>query len=402
VASLVLAALSFVWFGRARNDNLSVPSVVSFKEREIARQSFEQQYGRIADRMDVLSWLAEWYLTRKNLQNAVLCFQEIPTSHPSYGHMARFQQGRTLLILHRAAEAETQFRELIEAEEAAPEIEPKYLIDARQRLRHILEVELRFEERQSLLAGVVERGEADNFETVAYCFPSHLRWNGLQALEWIQEFYATDPAQPAIRVALGRYLTGQGKLQESQRILQDVVREFPTDLRAIAALIACFREADNSQEADRLMSTVAVRPARESWLMLQQRGEIALQHGQSGEALAAYELWIRGDRTCTAAWQGLANAARLSGDMSKRNAALKMVGGLGRIQNHLGKIIRNANDSNAFLDIADLCAEIDLNREGQILAQFVVRLEPRNRRALDTAKLFQARPQAAASDCATD
>src|SRR5262245_29552721 len=89
-----------------------LPANVTARDYQLAREGFEVKYGRRADRVDVLSYLAELQLSRDRLADAVACFEQVPTSHPQYGRMARFQQGRTLLTLHRAPEAEWQFREL--------------------------------------------------------------------------------------------------------------------------------------------------------------------------------------------------------------------------------------------------------------------------------------------------
>ena len=110
----------------------SLPGTVSEKEYRLAEEAFEVRYGREANRVDVMSWLAEWYLAHDRQHDAIQCFAEIDTSHPEYGHMARYQQGRTLLGLHQAPEAERQFRELIAAEAMTPRIETRYLVDARQ------------------------------------------------------------------------------------------------------------------------------------------------------------------------------------------------------------------------------------------------------------------------------
>lgn len=361
------------------------------KECEIARKSFEKQYGRSADRDDVLSWLAEWYLARNRLADAVICFAEIPSSHPVYGRMARYQQGRSLLTLHRAIDAEQQLRELIELEEITPTISQELLVDARQLLRHILEVELRFEERHLLLKGVVARGEADNFEVVAACFPSQLRWNGPQAIAWMDEFYSVDSTHTVMRIAKGRYLTGQGKLQEARQLLEAVIIESPLDLRALAALIACLTEADAPDEVDQLMARLPPSTARDPWLLLLQRGDHALRNGRAKEAMAAYERVIQSDRSSGQAWMGIANAAIPLGDMPKRAHALKMATGLGRIQNHLDKGLRQASDPNSFMDVADLCADLGMDREGWVMTEFARKFAPQNRRVLAHVELFKSR-----------
>ena len=383
---LSLGGIAVVWFCLIRAGRESLPPGVSARERELARRTFHQRQGRQPDRFDLLHVLAESYSTAGRLTDAVDCLGQIPTSHPLYGRMARYQQGRTLLALHRAADAERQARELIDLEEAAPELKPELLINLRQGLRHILEVELRFEERQALLKGVVERREATGFEIFAACFQSHLPWNGSQALQWIEEFHAADPQDPHIRIALGRYLTGRGKLLEARHMLEQVSRERPRDLQAAAALIACLREADAAEEVDRLTAALPPQSPQDPWLLLHQRGLHALENGQGKEAAAAYEQILQVDRTSNQAWQGLARASLLLDDAPRRSHALKMATGLGRILSKLAKGIDLPSDPNSFLEVADVCAEIGLDKEGWILTRFARQLDPRNPRALDAAK----------------
>ena len=374
--------------GSAREDPL--PAGVSPRDYELARESFEAKYGRKAERIDVVSWLAEWYLFRERLTEAVECFKAIPTSHPQYGRMARYQQGRTLLSLHRAVEAEQQFQELIRLEEASATIKPEYLIDARQRLRHILETELRFEERQQLLRGVIARGEADNFELMAYCFPTLLRWNGPGAMQWFDQFRKMSPDDRLLRIAHGRYLTGQGELDEARKVIEDVLREWPDDLSALASLLACLREADDVDELSRRMATLPVQSAQDPWLLLVQRGQYANQNGQPEVASSAFTQLLSQDRTCTEAWAGLAQAALLLNDVSKQNQALKMAAGLSRIQNRLGKITRSPDQPDSFLDVAELCAELALNREGRLFTGYARQLSPKNPRVLTVIKMLQS------------
>ena len=387
--ALGLSGLAVVWVCFGFGSQISLPPGVSNRERELARKTFRIQRGREAKRDDLLFVLAESYMSaERRLNDAVACLAEIPTSHPEYGRMARYQQGRTLLALHRATEAELQARELIALEESEPQISPELLINLRQGLRHILEVELRFEERHELLKGVIARKEATGFEIFAGCFPSHLPWNGSHALRWIEEFHQADPTDPLIRIALGRYLTGRGELKAARKILEDVAREYPQDLRATAALIACLRETDAPEEVDRRMTALPVQSPHDPWLLLLQRGIYALEQGRGQDAAMAYEQVLQQDRTSNQAWQGLARAAQLLGDAPRREHAIKMGTGLARILNKLAKGMERESDPNSYLDIADLCAEIGLDHEGFILTNFASKLEPHNPRVLKTLKKF--------------
>ncbi len=392
IAGLALLIASLSWRGTSAEPQL--PSVVTALEYQHAREAFELKYGRPANRMDVLSWLAEWNLSKKRPAEAIACFAEIPTAHPQYGRMARYQQGRTLLSLHRAIAAEEQFRELISAEESAPSIEPRFLVDARQRLRHILEVELRFEERQKLLSDVVERGEADYFEVIVFCFPSHLRWNGDDAVRWLEEFHNANPSDRLLNIAMGRYRTGQGKLAEARNLLEGVVRQSPSDLWATAAVVACLRESDDADAADRLLEALPPQLATDPWLLLLQRGAHALQNGRIDDAARAYDQLLAQDRTNTEAWLKRSMISRMQGDAEKQKRAIVVAAGLSRIQNHIGKGLKQPDDPNAFLDVADICVEIEFDTEGWILAKFAETLAPDNPRVVAMIKLLQTRKSA--------
>ena len=369
----------------------AIPAGMSAQEYRRAKDAFELKYGRPADVIDVLSWHAEWKLASDDPEQALLCFAAIPTSHPKYGHMARFQQATLLLKLHRAVEAEQQFRELIAAEEAAPALEPRLLINARENLRHILEVELRFEERQQMLAKVVERGEEGTFEAVVYSFPTVLRWNGPKSIHWLEEFHAASPRNSWLEIALGRYRTGEGRLDEARPILERIYQEEPTNLWAAAAFIACLVENDEGDRAREIMASLPPQSEGDPWQLLIQRGSFALQAGQPDAALAAYDEMIKQVRTSAEAWQGVALAAQLKNDSVRRAKALEMVAVLGRIQNHLGKPLQNAGDPNSYLDVADLCAEYHLWPEGALMVRSAIRTSPKNERVISATKLFRER-----------
>lgn len=387
VVAAVVGAIAF----SMRPADIRLPSVVTPRDSQRAREAFELKYGRPPDRLDILSWLAEWYLTQKHPNEAVACFAEIPTNHPVYGHMARLQQGRTLFRLHRVTEAELQLKELIAAEEASPQIEPEFLINARQQLRHILEVELRFEERHQLLKGVIDRGEDNAFEAVAGSFPTMLRWNGPDAIQWHAQFLAADPDNVWVKISHGRYLTGQGKADEARPILEAVVAEHPNNLRAISALVAALRESGDVDRADQLVLALPPRSRDDPWTLLLQRGHLAVQNGNLEEARNAFEQLQQSDTTSTEGWQGLALVSRLQNDIPRQTHANSMVNALGRIQNHLGKTTQDAENPNSFLDVADLCAEFQLIREGAVMARFAQRLAPDNDRVQRTVKAFRER-----------
>ena len=365
------------------------PSSVTTRDLQLAREAFELKYGRRPDRLDLLSWLAEWKAARKLPLEAIECFQRIPSAHPLYGPMARYQQGRILLNLHRAVEAEHQLREFLSLNIAS--IDHKYIVDARQCLRHILEVELRLEERHQLLQGVIDRAEDDTFEAVGGCFPNLLRWNGPEAIGWLEEFRANSPPDPFIEIAFGRYRTAQGRPQEARPVLDAVLRQQPENRYAIAALISCLKECGELDRAQELLRSLPAATPEDPWLLSLQRGTFALEEGRGRDAVAAFQQVIDQNRTCSEAWQGMSAAARLLEDEKTRTKAVQMIADLGRIQNHLGKGIQDSTNPNSFLDIADLCLEIPLIREGAVMARWAFRLAPDDPRVRSTVQLFRQR-----------
>jgi predicted Zn-dependent protease len=390
VPSTFLMLVAAIYYGRNQVEP-KLPAGITAQEYRRAREAFELKYRKGADQIDVLSWIAERRLASTDPADAIPCFAAIPTAQPKYGHMARYQQGQILLKLHRAVEAEQQFRELIAVEEAAPVLEPHLLINARENLRHILEVELRFEERHRLLMGVIERGEEDPFEAVVYGFPTVLRWNGPESVLWLEQFQAADPHSPWLEIALGRHRTSQGRLDEARPILERIYQEQPTNLWATAALLVCLQECGDRDQARELFAKLPPQSEDDPWQLLNVRGSFALQNGNADVALVAYEQMLRQVRTCIEAWQGLAQAAQLKNDVERRTKALRMVAGLGRIQNHLGKPIQNAGDPNAYLDVADLCDEYNLLSEGALMVRAAIHQSPQNERALAARKVFRER-----------
>lgn len=388
IGAIVCGVLLNSYLAAARH---TPPRGVSIEDYSAAQKAFEEAHKYRADRNDVLYALAERAIVEKRFETAVSCLASIPTSHPEYGRMARYGQGIVLVELHRAVEAEQQLRELISLEETSPKIKHQYLVIARQRLRHILEVELRFEERHQLLRAVIDRDEDQSFESLVACFPSLMRWNGPDSVQWIEHFQAKNPEDRHLNIALGRYRISQGRLEEARKILEPVVQQYPHDLSALAALIACLRESDAAEDLARLVKTLPSQSPEDPWLLLVQRGALAMQDEKPDVAAAAYEQLLKQDRTCAEAWQGLGQAARLLKDDAAKDRAFKMSTTLGHIQNRLARTIDEPLNPAAFLDIADQCAEISLNREGAVMTRCAMRVTPSDPRVREAISLFRDR-----------
>ncbi len=124
-------------------------------------------------------------------------------------------------------------------------------------------------------------------------------------------------------------------------------------------------------------------------MLLIQRGTFANSQNNPNEAILAFEQVLAQDQTSSEAWQGLAQAAPLLQDHARRAKALQMVVGLGRIHNLLGKTNHDSNDPTGFLDVADLCVELQLIREAAVMARTAHRIapnHPRSRKAVESLR----------------
>lgn len=393
IPALLVAALfgmGAIWIPFRDSTHQPLPPGVSIDDYNSAKKTFERAHKRGADRNDILQMLAERAITQRQLEIANNCFSQIPKTHPIYGRMAKYGQAITLDGMNRAVEAEIELREVISLEETSPKIKPEYLIHARQRLRHLFEAELRFEERHQLLRGIIARGEEQAYEPVIACFPSLVRWNCADSILWIEHYWAHNPDDPALNIALGRFRTVQGRIEKAREILDSVLRQHPHNLNALAALIACLRESDSEEELSRVRKSLPPQSLHDPWLLLLQRGALALQDGDKETAAAAYHQLLQQDRTNIEAWQGLIFATRQTNDEQYIHS-LKMLAALGRIQSLLGRSIQESTNASSFLDVADECAEVSLNWEGAVMTRCAQRLTPSDQRVINTATLFRER-----------
>ena len=217
------------------------PPLLTAELRQEAESKFRQMYQREPDHFDTVSIAAELAVSRDQFEVANQCFAEIPTSHLLYGPGARFQQGQVLLKLHQAAAAERQFREYLDL----PGIE--FRIEAQRFLRYLLEIELRFEERQALLATMHAAGSLTPFEAMYHGFPSILRWNGELAVDSCRQFYERDPENLNLQIAWAQYLGGTAHAPEGLTLIDSCLAKHPSNARAVAVKMYLLSELEQYQ-----------------------------------------------------------------------------------------------------------------------------------------------------------
>ena len=347
----------------------AAPVVLSDVEFRRAAQTFERLYGRAPDRIDVISVAAETAVAEGRLEQAVDLFAVIPSDHSAYGHSARFQAGQVLLRLNRAVEAEKQLREFLALEESDPQMKPEHRHDARQRLRYILEIELRFKERHELLAAMIERGEADLIDTQFYLFPNLLRWNGAAAVSECEEFYANDPDDPNVAAAMGRYRVGQGRLDDADSILEPLHQKHPSHLQIAAALLACQYERTDWEQMELVAADLPPATDADPWLLSMMRGRLAMHRKEYEQAVEQFERVLRDDPANAEACAALAAAYGSLGLNDRRAEQLQRMKGLARVRDLLGAVQEHPDDPVPLRNIVAVCEEIGLKDHARLASQ---------------------------------
>jgi tetratricopeptide (TPR) repeat protein len=365
-----------------RNRTKLPPQGVSLREYQLAAKAFTRRYRTQPDHTDIVSWLAESAVAANDLDRALNCFAVIPSSHLKYGRFARLQQGEILLRLKRAATAEHQFREFLQLERVAPQSPPDHVDHALHQLRHILEVQLRFEERHTILSELISRKSADTFETLAFCFPTLFRWNGSQAQAWLEEFWQADAENFQIRVALARYRTGNGRLDEAHNLLDSCLAERPNDRHAVAALVALRHEEGDWDQMAQLLATV---PPEESdpWLLMRLRGHVLNHDGRFVAAAEQFRTALRIDPACAECYVGLADALAGQGQAEPQQSALATAQQLARIQNRLGWLDTEPDRLEVLLEVAQIARQIGLIDAARAITALVLRKSPYHAEASD-------------------
>jgi tetratricopeptide (TPR) repeat protein len=232
----------------------------------------------------------------------------------------------------------------------------------------LLAVELRFEERQRLLAEIIQRGEAQTFEVLAWCFPTLLEWNSPHAAWRVEQAWQADAANVRLGVALARYRIGQGRLPESQLILTRCLELSPHDLDVKATLLAYHYEQNAWDEMAPIVADLPALQDSEPWLLLKMRGHFHEHHQRYAEAIDCYRRVLKADPASAESQLGLARALAAAGMRDESQKALAVSHGLARIQNKLGQSVQNPDSIEALEEIAQICEQIGLFQQAWLVA----------------------------------
>jgi uncharacterized protein HemY len=379
----VVGILAYVRRNNDAGQAVALPEGVARHDYDSAAVSLERRGIRAPNRADVLHTIALNRLQAQDYSTVNACLAEIPSEHPLYGQTARLYQGQALVGLKRAAAAEQSLREYIDLAEQSGDADAEKLRTALDLLRYLLGFQLRFEERHNILRVMFALGSTETFETMAYAFPNLLRWNGPQAVSWLEEFWQKTPDDFNLRVALGRYRTGQGRLDEAEQVLKQCCDERPGNLRAHAALSACYQESGDWAAMQAVLERLPPSSDDDPWMLSRLRGHLCNQQGRYEEAIECFQGALKTDRANSEAYLGLAKAYGELGREEERRGALAKTRILARIQNRLGWVLYHPRDVEPLLEIASLAREIGLHKRANAIAKLVLKIDPDHQDAQD-------------------
>ena len=348
------------------------PPLLTAELRQEAESKFRQMYQREPDHFDTVSIAAELAVSRDQFEVANQCFAEIPTSHLLYGPGARFQQGQVLLKLHQAAAAERQFREYLDL----PGIE--FRIEAQRFLRYLLEIELRFEERQALLATMHAAGSLTPFEAMYHGFPSILRWNGELAVDRCRQFYERDPENLNLQIAWAQYLGGTAHAPEGLTLIDSCLAKHPSNARAVAVKMYLLSELEQYQSLAEIAAALPPPQRSDPWHMLRLRAQDALSRHDLDMAERCYRLYLENDASFTGCYIGLAEIAGQRGQKDQKLQYLETSGRLAQIQNRLGGAQFSPGDPTPYVTLAEHSLAIGLKQQAQLMAEAALTIDPQN------------------------
>jgi predicted Zn-dependent protease len=373
IALTLLAVLGAVAAAVWYQTRLVLPAGISQHDYELARQLFRQRYGRSGGRVDVLSLLGEQSVAAGRLEQAAVCFGEIPAGHPQYGTSSRLQAGQVLMRLNRAAEAEQAFRQFLELVERDADADPEHLRTACQWLVYLLSVQQRLEDRRQVLACMHERQLAGVWESKLYYFPYQLLWNSMDGHERLLKFLEHDPDNPLLRLAHGRYLIAAGELDAAWPVLAELQAAEPDDPGIAAAVLEYHFERADWDAFARAAATIPPFAPGEPWQLTRMRGELALHEQRWEDALVEFARVLADEPANPWSHMGLARASGRLGRSQQREQMLHRSKILADIRVNMYNV--SESDPDGCRDLADKCEQLQMPQAARCFRQHARRIE---------------------------
>ena len=306
-----------------RSVDSPLPPGVSRQDFEKAAADFKQDFDRDGDHFDVLMTLAEMAAKKKDSVTAIACYQQIPTTHARHGPSARYGEAQLFAETDQVQRAEDSFNEFLKLLEQGMQLPDRQVAHSRHWLSLIYGVELRPEDRQIVLHGLMEDHQADINDVKQYYFESLLIWQTAFGSERVRDFLKKDADNRNLRIAAARYDIGEGRLKEARERLATLRSEDPKDLRTLAVLLeSCYEMNDWSGFANEF-STAPEFDKDEPRLLTQLRGEWALHQNDWLKAEEYFQYMLKIDPPNAVCLMGLARAYAGQGKPKEREAVLQ-------------------------------------------------------------------------------
>jgi tetratricopeptide (TPR) repeat protein len=359
-----------IWY-RSLSDPL--PAGISESDYRRAERTFRALHGTDPEPVDTIMTLAELALAEDRRDLALRCFAEIPSEHPQYGAPARLQEGQLLAEIGRAVEAEARLREYLQLTDNNAGLHRTHRIAARQWLRYLLSVQLRFEERKALLEEGHLRNECNIKGSNLLFFPHLVIWNTSNASEPLRQYLDQDPDNLVFRIAHARYLTWEGRQEEARRLLMEIVQRYPQDLRAQAALLECLYRSAQEEKMAGVLRSVPDYVTGEPWLLTRMRGEAAAIAGRWKVAVRYYELVLEADPTNPQCTMGLARAYGALERTDHQEAMLQRSVALADIRSYLARVEQYS--PHEVRELAGKCEDLGLKKAARVYLWHADRIE---------------------------
>ena len=330
----VLAIGAYCW----PEDPVTLPAGVSLTAYTEAEREFVELFHREPNEADVMMTLAETAVRNDAPDMAVACFARVPSEHLRYGASARLQEAEILLRSNHADQAEASFRtflQLAEAQDAYPQEDVRL---ARDWLVFLLAVELRFEDRKTILHQMIQDRQFDAYDAKQYYFPTLLIWQSSLGSSRLRDFLEQAPTSRLLLIAQARYLVGEGNLDAAVELLKSLRQQYPGDLDAIAASLECFYEQVNWEQFDTILSAAPASREDEPWLLTQMRAEFAAHSRDWTTAETYFRQVLKADPANPTCHMGLAKALNGQGRTEERKSIQKRSLTLARIRVNLAAV----------------------------------------------------------------
>lgn len=335
-----------------------------------------------SDYSDAEAWFAREYpqapLTREaimlvlgdrasesgKIETAVNCYRQIGTQTPMLGLTARLEEGKLLVQLNLADQAENALLQFLVAARTAPQLKPEQVLDAFKWLTYILSVEIRQEDRRAVLIEQTQIGLADPLDSKQLFFPNLLILNSPAGRKKIAEFLLADPENVKLKSAKARYSTLEGDFENAVASLESLSKSHPTDLTIAAALAEAYFESADSPKLSQLIDELPAWQDQEPWLLTRMRGESALESKSWEVAVDFFKKVLLFDPANAPAQMGLVKAYKELGEVDLHRQALERSSILAKIRVNLSTVQPDA--VAACNDLAESCSAIGMDQAAEV------------------------------------